>query len=181
MVMKKTHLAAGLLTWILLSSYLKLIDLNALFFSVFASLLPDFDLRIKHRALLHNLFAMLALASLVLHYFGYLNAVFFTLAYFSHILLDSLTKVGVSLLYPFSKKRYGLRLFRNGSLFDKFIFFSFTAMFLLLFIKMFSSVEFTEFLKEFKELLPTIIISEDIPLNVLFLQESFLAYDNVFI
>lgn len=146
--MKKTHLIAGLLTWITLSNYLKLLEPRTLLLSVIATILPDFDIKFKHRALFHNIFATLISTAIVFLYFGTLGAIFFALAYFSHLLLDSLTKAGVSILYPISKRRYGFRLFRNGSLFDKFLFLSFTVAFTLLFIKRFSSVKFTEFLKE---------------------------------
>lgn len=59
------------------------------------------------------------------------------LGYILHIILDSLTKEGVPLLYPFSDRYFGLKLVREGGIIDYllgFILFAFTALKILKYI-----------------------------------------------
>jgi inner membrane protein len=86
------------------------------------SIAPDLDLGRYHRKLLHNIFMLLPLiiiSQLVSTYLGlrghYLALSVIT-GWLSHVFLDSLTKKGVALLYPFSGKLYGLKLFNSDSL-----------------------------------------------------------------
>lgn len=86
------------------------------------SIAPDLDLGRYHRKLLHNIFMLLPLiiiSQLISTYLGlgghYLS-LSVTTGWFSHVFLDSLTKKGVALLYPFSGKFYGLKLFNSDSL-----------------------------------------------------------------
>jgi len=118
-VMKKTHLVAGIFLWALFSYLTKSLDVLFLAAAVLASIAPDLDLRIKHRALLHNIFVLAVVAAGSWFLQGLYFAIIVSSAYFSHILLDSLTKAGVAVLFPLSSKRYGLRLVRNGGLADK--------------------------------------------------------------
>ena len=82
--------------------------------SIFYSKLPDFDLKLGHRKLLHNVFAMFLL-SLPAFIFGYKSGMAALIAYSSHLLGDSLTKYGVYLFYPISKKRFRLAKFKSSS------------------------------------------------------------------
>ncbi len=90
--------------------------------SVIGSYLPDADLRIKHRMMLHNLFVLILFSImfyLVLDYTSLydqlLLVVSFDIGFISHILLDMFTYAGVSLFYPFSKKRYRIARLRSDS------------------------------------------------------------------
>lgn len=91
-----------------------------IFFSAMGSIVPDVDFKFKHRAFLHNIFSLIFIA-LILHYillsflnlekYALLFSTSFAVGYFSHILLDSLTKAGVAILWPISNIR--LRFLRE--------------------------------------------------------------------
>jgi len=90
--------------------------------SIIGSYLPDADLRIKHRMMLHNLFVLMLFSImfyLVLDYISsydpLLLVISFDIGFISHILLDMFTYAGVSLFYPFSKKRYRIARLRSDS------------------------------------------------------------------
>lgn len=85
------------------------------------SIVPDFDLRFKHRKALHNIFVPLILCVLVLLVFSeipdvnvYVSA--FLLGWLSHILLDALTVKGVYLFYPLLNRGLKIGVCRSGSL-----------------------------------------------------------------
>ncbi len=90
--------------------------------SVIGSYLPDADLRIKHRMLMHNVF-VLTIFSIVLYYvLNYIsvNSLWMKLAAFiigflSHIVLDMLTYAGVAFFYPLSSKRYRIAKLKSNS------------------------------------------------------------------
>lgn len=111
MVKRVTHIVFGLglalylnnpqpgtLVWCGLSAFL-------------GSIIPDLDLKYKHRVLLHNVFSLMLISitiALVLrlvniYSFNYTWA--FTIGYMSHILSDAFTKAGVTLFYPISSRR----------------------------------------------------------------------------
>ncbi len=90
--------------------------------SVIGSYIPDADLRIKHRMLLHNLLTLLLFSILlyyILTYISFYNPLLliisFDIGFVSHIILDMFTYAGVSLFYPFSKKRYRIAKLRSDS------------------------------------------------------------------
>lgn len=115
---KKTHLVIGTLVCLPVIPYSGLISLVGLIGSV----TPDLDIKIGvrfHRTFTHGLF-FLMFSSLGISVFNKNIALIWFISYASHLFLDSLTKFGVPLLYPFGGK-YGLRLFTTGLLFDKLI------------------------------------------------------------
>ena len=85
-----------------------------IFSSVIGSVFPDIDFKFKHRILLHNIFS-LTLTSTILYYllgnffrlekYAILFSASFAIGYFSHILLDMLTKAGVAIVWPLSSIR----------------------------------------------------------------------------
>lgn len=91
---------------------------------IIGSILPDFDLRIKHRMIMHNLLTLLT-ASTIIYMLLYMTrilssyalfvSVSFALAFSSHILLDMFTKAGVAILYPFSNKRFRVLKLKSSS------------------------------------------------------------------
>uniref|UniRef100_A0A7J3ZLB3 Metal-dependent hydrolase n=1 Tax=Fervidicoccus fontis TaxID=683846 RepID=A0A7J3ZLB3_9CREN len=94
--------------------------------ALIASVLPDLDLRFKHRSALHNLFAMSLLtvlfyktisssllSSLVVESTIKVATLAFPFAYSTHLILDSFTKQGVALLWPLSQRRFGLSATRH--------------------------------------------------------------------
>ncbi|ALU12605.1 hypothetical protein EYM_05635 [Ignicoccus islandicus DSM 13165] len=82
--------------------------------SVIYSKLPDFDLKLRHRKSLHNVFAMLILTS-VAFLMGPDAGLSALVAYSSHLLGDSLTVYGIYPFYPFSNKRFRLAKFKSSS------------------------------------------------------------------
>jgi inner membrane protein len=89
---------------------------------ILAGLVPDADLRWKHRMLLHNIFVAIGLAfaaffagHFVSSTLSVILGVSSLLGFLGHILLDSLTVRGVALLYPVKHKRYRLAKLRSSS------------------------------------------------------------------
>jgi len=95
---------------------------------VIGGFVPDIDLRFKHRKTLHNIFSLIALTMIVYSallyaakyaYLDPVNAYRFSLAFASgmalHILLDSTTKRGVYILFPFSNRRLRIPIFKSNS------------------------------------------------------------------
>jgi len=128
----KTHLAVALLIALILLHF----NVNMTFVITFviASLLADIDSptskigrKVKvvnylfaHRGLFHSLFALLIFAVLI-SFIDYLLALAFFLGYFLHLLLDSFTRQGIFIFFPFSTKRSKGSV-RVGSLLETIIF-----------------------------------------------------------
>ncbi len=97
---------------------------------------PDYDLRFRHRKLLHNVF-MLVLSSYIVFYlvqeafrrlrigFPGEAPLYIALAFFSgwalHILLDATTKRGTYLLWPLYGKPLRIPIFRSSSFAANFV------------------------------------------------------------
>lgn len=85
--------------------------------SLIGSLIPDADLRYRHRTALHNIFSLVAIP-LATGYILYLLGASLeivrlvvsglSIGYLTHIIGDIVTYRGVALLYPLSRKRYSL-------------------------------------------------------------------------
>ena len=111
MVKRITHIVFGLGLAIYLNNpQLKILAWCG--FSAFlGSIVPDLDLKYKHRVLLHNVFSLMLISTIVavllkltsIYNFNYVWA--FTIGYMSHILSDAFTKTGVTLFYPISNRR----------------------------------------------------------------------------
>jgi inner membrane protein len=112
---KKTHLIVGTLVSIpLLASPLGLLGISG---SIFA----DYDLKVGkifHRTFTHSLIFLL-FTTIIINIFNKEVAIVWLASYTSHLFLDSLTKSGIPLLMPIKNKKYGLRLFMTGGIFDK--------------------------------------------------------------
>ncbi|OPL12641.1 MAG: hypothetical protein AVO34_06810 [Firmicutes bacterium ML8_F2] len=111
----KTHIAVG----VTLCTAISGLNPAGMAVAAIASKLPDIDLAFKHRGPVHSLLV----AGLVLlgtsRYFP--NLVFPVAAgYLSHIFLDALTPAGVSLFWPFYKKRVGVSAVYTGGIGDSF-------------------------------------------------------------
>ena len=99
--MKKTHVVAGLAI-----AYAFGLDPVHV---VIGTLLPDADYKLLHRRLLHNLFVLFLVLFLSFEVF---------VGMLSHITLDMLTKMGVGLLWPVSRRMFRVGEFRTGGIFD---------------------------------------------------------------
>lgn len=96
--------------------------------AAFISILPDMDLKYKHRKLLHNVFVPLMLSLLLYalystiqlqldsQYFIYVNKAVW-IGWLSHLFLDILTMKGVYLFYPLLDIGISLKLCHSNSVF----------------------------------------------------------------
>ena len=109
---KKTHLCVGIaLTLPIVYTFFNPIS----FVGILGSIAPDWDLKlgIKHRTITHSLLSLIISTSII-YIFSSSIAIVFALNYLLHLILDSLTKMGVPFLYPFKNRYYGLKLIRTG-------------------------------------------------------------------
>lgn len=117
MVKKSAHIIFALtLTYYIFGNTSSWLNLTLIEFSSFlGAILPDWDTRYRHRALLHNIFTFIStfilLTFILKILFNILNPVIISISYgigfLSHMLLDLLTG-GVSILYPLTGKRFTL-------------------------------------------------------------------------
>lgn len=113
-MMKRTHLIIGVAITVPLIIY------NPIsVFGLIGSYAPDFDIKlgIRHRTITHS-FLMLGITTFIISILDPTIGFAWFLNYLSHLLADSLTVMGVPFLYPFKKKRYGLKIFKTGDLGD---------------------------------------------------------------
>ncbi|RLG85116.1 MAG: hypothetical protein DRO39_06385 [Thermoprotei archaeon] len=94
---------------------------TALFTSI-GALIPDLDLGSGHRKYLHNVFAIVAVYLVVLLATGLERVAFLiALGMLTHVASDALTRRGVALLWPISRKFYRVAGLRYDSrVFDAF-------------------------------------------------------------
>ena len=129
----RTHITLGFLTGLFFVNLLS--PSNKILFmalAIFGSIFPDVDNPtskigrliplghfFKHRGIVHSLFTM-AFLSLILSLFtDHFYA--FSLGFTAHLIVDSLTPMGIGFFYPFTSFR--IRGFmRTGSIFDHIIF-----------------------------------------------------------
>ena len=99
-MMKKTHLLFGIAFFLVCNLYFNF-PLEFSIFALVGAMLPDLDLKWKHRKVLHNLW-VLGVIILTMFYFeiSEIAIVIFSLGFISHLLADSLTKMGISWLWP---------------------------------------------------------------------------------
>ncbi|MEM0022745.1 MAG: metal-dependent hydrolase [Archaeoglobaceae archaeon] len=109
------HLGFSLL---LLSPLLKFFPISYVLFAIALAMLPDIDLvlRVEHRKYTHNVtFALLiAVLSYVL-LASFLLSILAFLSVLLHVIADLMTKQKFAPLYPFSRKKYALKLFRSDN------------------------------------------------------------------
>lgn len=109
------HLGFSLLIF---SPLLKILPAPYVLFAVAIAMLPDVDLVLKigHRKYTHNVtFAALIAILFYSLLSSLLLAVLAFFGVFSHILADLMTKKKFAPLYPLSKKKIALKLFRSDN------------------------------------------------------------------
>jgi inner membrane protein len=118
---KKTHLVVGTLVSVpFIASTSPIMGLISMV-GICGSIAPDYDLKlgkIFHRTFTHSLMFLL-FTTMIINIFSKEIALIWFISYTSHLVLDSLTRSGIPLLMPIRNKRYGLRLFTTGGIFDK--------------------------------------------------------------
>jgi len=115
-----THLMLGIVSFFLVKGYF---NANIWFFLVLllGAILPDIDeykskinqwsgiigktvsLLVKHRGIFHSFVFALFLFFVISSFFGFTYGWALLIGYFSHLVGDSLTPMGVQMFYPFSK------------------------------------------------------------------------------
>lgn len=125
MVKRTTYIifALGLSTNVLGNSdWLNLFSITTA--SFFGTIIPDWDLRVGHRMILYNIFALLSsfvmlvvILKCVFNITDFLSLSFaYLIGYLSHLFLDLLTG-SVAILYPVKDKRFSLlKIKYNNSL-----------------------------------------------------------------
>lgn len=110
---KRTHLFLGAATTLFIThSPVDLICLPA-------AVAPDWDyiIGIKHRTITHSLLALL-LTTIPIFMINERFGVLWGVNYATHLVADSFTKMGVPLLYPFCKHRFGPKILKTGDAVD---------------------------------------------------------------
>lgn len=102
-MMKKTHMMFGFFFFLICNFYFNFpIELSV--FAIIGSTFPDLDIKFQHRKILHNLWVLGIIATLLLvnpwYPIGILAVVIFSLGFISHLVADSMTKMGISWLWP---------------------------------------------------------------------------------
>ena len=120
-MMGRTHMAIGIAVALPVIKYL---DLPYVYMtgSIIGSVAPDWDLYlgIKHRTITHSLLFLL-ISSVLVGVFNIDMAILWFIAYALHLIADSFTKMGVPFLFPFIKKKYGLKLIYASGAEDLFV------------------------------------------------------------
>lgn len=109
------HIGFALLV---LSPLIDKFDLGYILIAVASTLFPDIDLRLKigHRKYTHNITFGFLVGILVFMLSKSSWLAFLVLmSIFAHILADLLTIQKFAPLYPFSKKKYALKLFKSNN------------------------------------------------------------------
>ena len=119
-MMKRTHIAVGVAITAPIILNMNLPIVAGL--GIIGAIAPDWDFYIglEHRTLTHSLFALLV-TTMPIYLFDSSLGFIWGVTYLSHILLDSLTVMGVPFLYPFIKERRRFMKFRTGDGEDYFI------------------------------------------------------------
>ena len=113
---RSSHLTIG----IILTYFLYTLNYGWLYclIGLQGSIAPDIDLKIglRHRTITHSIIALI-LTTMPLYLFSHQLGIVWFINYLSHLIADSMTKMGVPYFYPY-KHYYGLKLFSTGSLWE---------------------------------------------------------------
>ena len=120
---RKTHLIVGSAMTLPVVSLIGAISPIYVIITFLGTIAPDFDsdFGLKHRGASHSLVAATLTGIVFSALLGVKVGLIWTVAYCSHLFLDSLTKMGVPFLYPINKKRFGIRKFKTNGLMDNWV------------------------------------------------------------
>ena len=120
----KTHVAVGVTAYVAVAGF----NPAGMAVVAVASKLPDIDLAFKHRGITHSFIALVVLGFITkAAYPNILTPVL--IGYGSHLILDTLTPMGIPWLWP-KKTKYKIPIIRTGSIGERMI--RYTVMFLLI-------------------------------------------------
>lgn len=117
-MLKKTHMIVGVLVAAPVIKNTGLISAIGLI----GSTIPDIDYKVglEHRTITHSLLVLI-ISTLIIYLIHPGAAAVWGVTYLSHLVLDALTITGVPFMYPFSKKKYGLKLIKTGGAIELYI------------------------------------------------------------
>ncbi len=129
---KITHIAFGVFIFSLLAYFL---DYNFIYLIPLAigAIIPDIDIKFKHRKILHNIWILSGIAIAIGYYYNWRWGILFSIGWISHLILDSLTPMGI---YPFWPMRYHFRIkspIVTGNVYELFFFFVIVTLTVLVF------------------------------------------------
>ncbi len=119
----KTHVAIGV------TAYVAVAGLNPAGMAVaaIASKAPDIDLKFKHRGVTHSLMALVVMGLMAKTFFPDI-LIPVLIGYGSHLILDTLTPMGIPWLWPI-KTKFKVPVVKTGSIGERII--KYMAMFVL--------------------------------------------------
>jgi|LSQX01.1.fsa_nt_gb membrane-bound metal-dependent hydrolase YbcI (DUF457 family) len=123
----KTHVVVGVATYTVISGFNPI----GIIISAVASKLPDIDYRFWHRGCIHSPLFLAILYFLVRQFCPEI-VMPLLIGFLSHLILDSLTPMGIPWLWPFYPKRIGISLIPTGSIGDRLLRWASTAFLLFL-------------------------------------------------
>lgn len=133
----KTHLVLGILVFFILNFIFEIPNkILFLIVVIFGAVIVDIDVKnskvgrhwffrplqffTKHRGMVHSLIFGLIISLLIAWLSRWAGFAFFV-GFASHLFLDSLTKSGVAIFWPLSKKRFGFGI-KSGGIFEEILF-----------------------------------------------------------
>lgn len=117
---RRTHIFTSICVVSILFKFYKL-PLHSLFGLIGATIADiDYMLAIKHRTITHSLLFFMLSTELVM-LFNFHIGIVYGIGFTIHLWLDSMTKMGVPLFYPWSKRYYGMKVIKTRSAEDIFI------------------------------------------------------------
>lgn len=121
-MMKRTHITIGIISAIAAIKYLNLEPITCILGTVLGSTTPDLDFKfnIKHRTITHSLL-FLFISSLLFAIIGLDLSIAYFIGCAMHLIADSVTKMGIPFLYPFTKRKYGPKLIKTDGFTEKLI------------------------------------------------------------
>ncbi len=129
---KITHLAFGVFIFSLLAYFLNY-DFIYLIPIAIGAIIPDVDIKFLHRKLFHNIWILGGISIAIAYYFNCIWGTLFAIGWISHLLLDSLTPMGI---YPFWPIKYHFRIKSpviTGNVYELFFFFVIVTLTILVF------------------------------------------------
>jgi membrane-bound metal-dependent hydrolase YbcI (DUF457 family) len=118
-MMKRTHLLMGLAVTL---PFVNWNNATLVPISVVVSFAPDIEhvIGTKERGIMHSMFWLILMTTILL-FINYELGFLCFLSYGSHLLLDSFTLKGIPLMYPITKRPFGIRLIKARGSEDMFM------------------------------------------------------------
>ena len=129
---KATHLAFGVFIFSLFAYFL---DYNFIYLIPLAigAVIPDVDLKFKHRKIFHNIWVMTGISIGLYYYLNWIWSILFAIGFISHLILDALTPMGVYIFWPLKYRFHIKSPIVTGNIYELFFFFVIITLTILVF------------------------------------------------